>query len=344
MDWIKKNPDQFTLALASVALIGVSALLFMKAGSFPAQFSEALAAPIKNNQIPAVDTGAIAEAIQQFEKPTTWTPTVDGKGKAVHGGLLFTSESYYIKNGQLEKPGDGALYTDTESLKPIPNQWFLGYGLPLLDPLVPFMDPDGDGFLNQDEWRENTDPTKKESHPPYHTRLFLKQWIRQKFGLKFNSFNGDLAKPQAMEFQIETVDLRQPTEFLKLGDQIPNTPWKLKSFQFKEAINPSTGVEEDASELVLVHAETSEELTLIKNRIVDSPNHFAQFEYRWNVEHTKQGHIFAVPRLRPFGLKPMVDAAKPDPSKLYKLLDVNESRALIQTPDGKEYSVPPAKK
>ena len=44
MDWIKKNPDRFILALSAVILIAVGALLFLSAQGFREKFAEIRAA------------------------------------------------------------------------------------------------------------------------------------------------------------------------------------------------------------------------------------------------------------------------------------------------------------
>jgi hypothetical protein len=336
MDWIKKNPDRFTLALLSVALLAVAILLFLQSGSFGERFSEAASVPARNNQIPAVDTAVLAQAKQQLEKPGTWEPRKDAKGNPIHSGRLFTSESYYLTDvGQLKKPDQDSLYNDTDTGKPIPNTWFLGHSFPLLDKEVPFMDPDNDGFLNQDEWRWNTDPTNKNSMPPYHGKLYVKQWKRYPFRLKFQSYNGDPAKDpvEKLDFQIDTIDLNRPSAFLKVGEMAERTPYKVIKFQFKEIENPATGDKTDVSELTLINTETNQEVNLVLGKVVDSPSDASLFEYRFGVAHGGQGQVFEVPRLKEFVLKPKVD-------QRYKLLDVNQNGAVIETPSKEKYTVP----
>jgi hypothetical protein len=93
----------------------------------------------------------------------------------------------------------------------------------------------------------------------------------------------------------------------------------------------------DISELTLVNTETEEEVALILNRIVDSPNQFADFAYRWNKKQGEADQVIRVPKLKEFVLQPEVTAR-------YKLLDVNQENAVIQTPDGQKITVPLLKK
>ncbi len=92
------------------------------------------------------------------------------------------------------------------------------------------------------------------------------------FRLLFNAYDGNPKKdgPAKMEFQINTIDLKQPSEFLKIGETITKTKWKLAKFEFKSVLNPKTGESDDVSELTLVNTETKETLVLILNRVTDS--------------------------------------------------------------------------
>lgn len=342
MDWIKKNYDRFTLLLLALALTGSAWALWSDVAGFDDTFAAAKAEPVKDNKIVAVDTTKIEEARQHFEKPTLWQPRKMDKNELQHGGLLFTSERYLLnKFRQLEKPTKGSLYTDSLTSKPIENSWFLENGLPLLDTSVPHQDPDNDGFLNEDEWRGNTNPNDKESHPAYETKLFLKQWLKQPFRFKFQAYDGDASKdkPETMTFQINPLDAGGRTKFVKIGEEIEGTKFKVTKFEFKEQANAKTGDKDDVSELTLTNTETSDTVVLVLNKVIDSPTQFAQFEYFWGKKFGEAGLVFVVRKLQDFALQPKIDR-----KDLYKLLDVNEAGALIQRPDGEKYQVPPVPK
>src|SRR5687767_13406043 len=228
MDWIKKRYDQFFLSLAAVLLLIFAIVIVLKTGSFGERFAEAQAVVPMNNTIPPLVLDRVEEAKEALEKPPVWV--IDNKVPRTRGSL-FVSELYIIgEAGTPKPPGEGAMRSDSLTGKPIPNRWFIDNSLPLLDATVASLDPDKDGFLNEDEWRAEpqTDPNNKDSHPPYHTKLFIKDFIQVAFRLIFSAYDGDpkTDKPEKMNFQINTVDLRQPSEFLKLGDPVPNTKFK----------------------------------------------------------------------------------------------------------------------
>jgi len=325
MDWIKKNYDQGLLALLAFALIGISALLFLNANNFKEKFADAAAVPTLNRKLPELDTAAIEAAKQKLDAPKLWS-------SGNHQNLLFTSEPYIVENGQLKPIRGGAFLHHTETGEEIPNEWWKQYGISVTGESILTEDPDGDGFVNQDEWKYNTDPTKKESFPPYITRLFLSRWIKVPFRFKFLAANGDPKKPETMEFQVNPLDAGAATQFLKLDQPIEGTKYKVSKFEFKEKLNESTQEKEDVSELTVVNTETNESVVLALDKVVDSPNQFAEFDYRWNTPPGQKGQIFAVNRLKEFVLKPEID-------QKYKLLDVNATEAVVETPKGEKVTI-----
>nr|WP_131989248.1 Amuc_1099 family pilus-like system protein [Chthoniobacter flavus] len=205
------------------------------------------------------------------------------------------------------------------------------------DPKVPLQDPDQDGFTNEDEWREHTDPKNKESHPAYHTKLFLERVEEVAFRFVFMAYGGDPAKdrPERMRFQIDKLDLRQPSDFLALGDMIPNTKYKLDKFVQKFAPNPLG--KDDISELTVVDTVTGQKVLLILNKIANDPDVYARFAYEWLPLGSSSGvQRFRVKVSQEFVLKPLIDDRHH-----YKLLDVDDKEARIGLPTGEMYTVKP---
>jgi hypothetical protein len=144
------------------------------------------------------------------------------------------------------------------------------------------------------------------------------------FRLLFNAHDG----PEG-EFQINTLDLRQPSQFLKIGDAVANTKFKLEKFEPKAETNASTGEESDVSELTLVNTETQERIVLVLAKVTDSPDSFALFHYAWPNPPLE----FQVKKNQEFVLKPNIQ-------ERYKLVDIKETEALIQLPSGEKYTAP----
>jgi len=336
MNWIKKRYDQFLLALLAVGLLVCAVLLFLKVQSFGDNFTSAVATVPQIDKVPPVPLDKIDAAKEKLAQPPSWTPTRENTEGPPERGSLFVSQHYITKEGSPpEKPGKGALYKDSLTQQEIPNTWFMQYGLPLLEATVPLQDQDKDGFTNEDEWRGHTDPTNKDSHPPYYTKLFLARFIQIPFRLIFKSYDGDPKKGDPItkfSFQIDTIDLRQPSDFLKMGEMVPNTKFKLEKFEFKEAYNPKIEDKEDVSELTLVNVDTADKIVLIFNRITNSPDVYALFVYEW----PQPAQMIQVKKLQEFVLRPEVDE-----QHHFKLLDINDAEAQIQLPSGEKYTVKP---
>ena len=343
MDWIKKHYDQFALALLALALLVLSVMLILRAQGFGSTFAAAAATAIPHDKVPPVPLERIDEANKTLEHPPQWAEVDshdEGSSAPKKRGSLFVSDLYVIgKDGMPSKPGKESFYNDTLTGKPIPNPWIMNNRLPLLDQTVPFQDPDKDGFNNEDEWRgldasapgtKPTDPNNKDSHPPYYSKLFIRQFIKVPFRLLFNAYNGEPKrdKPEAFEFQINTIDLRQPSEFLKIGEKVSRTNFQLKKFEIKSQLNAKTEEQEDVSELTLYNAETDVTVVLVLNRVTDSPDYFIKFVYKWPNPPIE----FTVKKLGEFVLKPNV-------TEKYKLVDSGEEKALIQLPDGTKVEI-----
>jgi hypothetical protein len=323
MDWIKRNYDQFILALVALLLLVLSGLLISSAMSFQQTFAGIRGEVFHNNAVPPVDMSAIKDATAALQNPGKWELRADQ-------GSLFVSIPYIAQGDELIDPRT----SKTPLHPPVPNRWIIDHKLDILDNNVLNEDPDGDGFTNLDEWKnvkgdgsDSTDPQDKNSHPPYWTKLRFVQYIKYPFRLLFNAYDGDIKKPETMTFQINTVDVQQPSQFVKIGDIINGTKFKVISFAYKDVPNPATGITRDVSELTVQNTETGDNVALVLETVVNSPDSYALFNYLWA---NKQ---FQVKLHKEFVLLP-------EASLRYKLVDIAEDWALIQTPTGEQIKIP----
>ena len=326
MDWIKKNYDQFLLVLASVALLSVAFLLIQRSKGFDERFTAAMVKGQPKKDVPALVLEPVDIAKQALEAPAQWKPSLENS--------FFLVPKRYVIDAATKTPKqikDVAGVPDSLSGKTIPSQWLLDNALDPLNANITKEDTDKDGFLNEDEWRANpqTDPNNKDSHPPFVSKLFLVAWIKVPFRLLFNAIDGNPKKdkPEKMSFQINTVDLRQPTEFLSIGQTVRNTKFKLKKFEYKVIPDANAG-DKDVSELTLVNTDTNEEIVLVKEQVKDSPDSFAQFDYQWPQPPVQ----IRVKKLQEFVLLP-------EKEKKYKLVDIKENEAVITLPSGENLTI-----
>ena len=321
MDWIKKNYDRFLLLLIAIALLVSSVGVLYTIKSYPDRFAPIQAPVLHGTNVTSLETEALERAKASILKPAAWSQ---------HNGSLYVSRKYVAKHDATTRadllidpfdPGSIALHP------PIPNDWFLKNNLEdrILDGDVLEQDPDKDGFTNLDEFQGKSDPQNAASHPSYLTKLRLKRFIRIPFRLKFQAYDED-------SFQINTVDVRQPTQFVKMDEIIAGTKYKPVKFESKSVPNPKTGVNTDTSELTVEHTETGVKVVLIVGREVNSPDQFALFSFLW--DHTE----FTVKKDQKFFLKP-------ERGIEYKLIDIRDNEAVIinAKTGGDLIKVPPLK-
>ncbi len=316
MNWIKQHYAEALLAVFAVVLLAMSALLIMNARGFEDTFAGIRGEVRKNNTIPPLDVAPLEQAKAKLAQPASWTPKPGAAS-------LFVAEQYIVQDGVLKAPfrdKTGSVHA------PVPNQWFLDTGLDILDRGILQSDPDGDGFSNLEEWTglelsnpgaKSTDPQDKQSHPPFVAKLRLAKFIQVPFRLLFNAYDGNPAKPEAMQFQVNTIDVNLPTQFRKLGEQIEGTKFKVLKFELKSRLDSSTGENEDVSELTVQNTDTQALVVLIKEKIANSPDSYAQFRLLLDNSEFKVK-------------KDQVFALKPEPERKYKLIDISEREALIE--------------
>ena len=217
---------------------------------------------------------------------------------------MFVPEKHFIG-----PDGMPATLQTTEVHPPVPNEWLDQFGLPIADADVLTQDPDQDGFNNLEEWQGHTNPTDKNSHPAFIAKLKMKSFKQEPFRLVFASWTGDT-------FGLNSSDLSEPTQFLKMGEMIRGTKFKLVDFKQKSEKN-QYGTDLDVSELTLENQDSKERLTLVKEKIMTSPESVGTFVYLWGDRKE-----FVVKKDQEFSLPPETQIR-------YKLVDVQPEKAVI---------------
>jgi hypothetical protein len=311
MDWLKKHFDRVILAVAGLLVLVLSGLIISWTLSFNDMFATRNSTKKPNNQVPAPATPLVQQRTSDLSSPSQWGP---------HDGSLLVSEPYISEDGGAPvapmRKGQKALFP------PVPNEWIAKYNLDFSDPNLLNSDPDRDGFSVLEEYNGHTDPTNSSSKPPYITKLRLEQFIQVPFRLKFTG-----SPDQGQTFTINTLDLRQPTQFLKLGEMVKGTPYKVIKFDPK-TLNKN-GLEVDVSELTIENQQTGQKIILVNDQTVNDPTVYAKFKYLWD------GSEFKVKKNDSFSVKP-VEGTK------YKLIDISDSEAVIESPQGDKIHVPKA--
>ncbi len=296
MDWVRTNYERVLLIAAAVLLFVCSIFIWKNAASFGSQLSVMPPSRAQRTTSPLAKAEELDAAIEKLHQPSQWT----------FGGRsgLFVPEKHFIGANGLP-----ATLQTTEVHPPVPNEWLEQFGLPIADADVLEQDPDNDGFNNLDEWAGHTSPSDVNSHPEYYTKLKLRSAAEEPFRLVFSSWVGGT-------FAINTIDMKQPTQFVKVGDSIKGTRFKVTKFTEKYEKN-KYGTNVDVSELTLEQEETHQQLTLTKEKVAMSPESVATFVYTWGGRQE-----FQVRKDQEFSLKPQEQIK-------YKLIDVGPAKAVI---------------
>src|SRR5438067_5921769 len=296
MDWVQKNYERVLLIVGIAILLVSGFCMFRRATGFQSQFAEFQSRPPPRPAAPPGKAKGVEGAVQHLRQPPQWT--FSGRSG------LFVPEKHFIG-----ADGQPATLHTTEVHPPVPNEWFEQFGLPIADGDVLEQDPDGDGFTNFDEWEGHTNPTDRNSHPAYVTKLKLKSFTQESFRFVFASRTEDA-------FGINTIDLKEPTQFVRIGDMIAGTPYRISTFKEKFERN-KYGTNVDVSELTLENVDTFEQVTLVKEKVATSPASVATLVYSW-----KGRREFVIKKDQEFSLPPETEIK-------YKLIDVQPTKAVI---------------
>ncbi len=296
MDWARTNYERLLTIAASLILAASGVMILLNAIHFGDNIAALQMPPPPKPAAPPAKALELDQAMQKLHQPAQWT--MSGRS-----GLFVPEKHFIAANGM-----PATLHT-TEVHPPVPNEWLDQFGLPIADADVLTQDQDSDGFTNLEEWEGHTNPTDKNSHPGYVIKLRMRSYAVEPFRLVFSSWVEDT-------YAINTSDLKEPTQFVKLGDTIHGTKFKVVKFTEKHEPN-QYGTDVDVSELTVQNEETGEQLNLVKEKIMTSPESVANFVYP-----LRSPPEFSVKKDQEFSLPPQNDIK-------YKLIDVRPDKAVI---------------
>jgi hypothetical protein len=215
------------------------------------------------NAVP-VKADAVTELSQLIKNPPRWSePTT------VHA--LFTARQWIYDSGKKEVQ---LVETGNTMVEGISIDWINKYRLPVADG-VALGDPDQDGFANSVEYKDKTDPTDAKSHPPYISRLRLKEFEFIPFRIRFNGLT-QLNGEDVFQLNLQDAPAKK-SRLVKMGEDVEG--YKVKAYRPKKGVKDVGGssIEVDVSELDLVREDIDLTVTLVLNVVKDSPDSTANF-------------------------------------------------------------------
>lgn len=337
-----KSPEPIVLAVALLILIGGAGWL---AYSFPDRsdivgFRSMEPAGKTSRPLVAAD---LDQTLASWNSPAPWKQPADGR-------LLFDSIEYLFYPSAFPS-GDYIKKFDDKAISPsgVLLSWYTQNQLSFTDPGVDRADPDGDGFSNIVEYKNEpvgvrykavdcdpakaTDPHDPKSHPDYLARLRLQKYDSISFHIQFKGYemlNG------TYEFQIvlrdEPSDKQPPLK--KTGDQLGFEGYVVGTFTQKvvQFTDPATKFTspKDESTLELDRPDIGLKVLVPFREEVDSPESTAEFVLLMPADTDKvikisQGKILTIHYM---------------PERHFILLEANANGAKVKDVDSKqEYNI-----
>jgi len=260
-----------------------------------------------------IKTEDLKAGLAIWDTPILWQEPADHH-------RLFDSDPYLFLPS-VYPTGDYIKKVDDKMRLPsgVMLSWYQKYGLDFTDPNVDREDPDGDGFSNIVEFKndpvgvkqkaadcdgtKSTNPQDPQSHPSYLARVRLQKYELRPFHIQFKGYeqlNG------VYFFQLSLTDVpsyNQPP-LKKTGDDLGFEGYTIGAFHqiFKDETDPNTHITEnkDESTLDLVKPDIGLTVPLPFRQIINSPEYTADFVMLMPTEVDKvvkvaRGKIFTGP-------------------------------------------------
>lgn len=300
--------EKVLLGIAAVIALGIAGYLVWTSQSFSDRLVRR--SGTSKNDPGQPPTAIVNATIKRLTEKITWvSPIIKGKPVPLNKSVLLVKKGDQLFDLQLPDP---------VFRPPMTNAFLVENNLPnILSPNVGQLDADSDGFSNLEEFEGKTNPQDPKSHPPFTNKLVLKRRITFDYIIKLNSSSSPYQVQRLTPEPRKSVFVSADEEF---GFDKGVVRFKVLSFEKKSVADARVG-EKDVSELKLMDKSTNQEIKLVKGEELNLAEYEAEFEFLLGERPTrtvKKGDTFQIPGI----------------GTTYRLLEIEESSAVIQPVDG----------
>jgi hypothetical protein len=268
------NYDKVLLGLAAVAALGVSGYLFMIKGNVDPRFTSR--SPAQGTEFGSIPIENVQRAQKRLLEAFSWdAPSRNGKEVPLNKSVLILLKGTELYDMFLE---------DKPIRPPMTNAYLRDNELLYLAPNVGGLDPDEDGFSNEEEFLAKTDPKNgnqadPKSVPPLKSKIYFVAREQDDYKLILNSSGSPVQLKRSTPAPQRTVFISQyPFEFS--FDPGVAARFVAKSFAAKKVPDPRLG-EKDVSELTILDRANNTEVVLVLRQEVNLATYKAKLQFRW---------------------------------------------------------------
>ena len=338
-----KSPEPIILAVALLLLaIGSATLAYL----FPTvdQITGITAAQTTGDRAKALKPEDIQSSLTVWNNPVLWQEPPS------HNRLFHSDQYLFFPSAYPDADYIRKVNKDLRSPSGVLFSWYEKYGLSITDPNVDRADPDGDGFSNIVEFKndpigvrqkasdcdgtKSTNPLDPQSHPDYLARLRLQEYEKRPFHIQFTGYQ-QLNGVYLFQLHLRDVPSYNQPPLKKSGDPLGFEGYIIGAFHqdFQDIKDPATGavVHTDVSTLELEKPEIDLKISVPFRQEIDSPESTADFVMLMPNDVDK---VIKISRGKIFSILPYL------PDRSFLVIDAGEQGATIRdTKTKQDYNI-----
>jgi hypothetical protein len=330
---MKNPPEPIILAVALLVLaIGSATLAYM----FPTvqQITGIQSTAATGERAKELKADEVAASLAIWSSPVLW------KEPASHNRLFHSDEYLFYPSAYPSGDYIKKVTNDTIAPSGVPLWWYRKYNLDITDGSVDREDPDGDGFSNIVEFKndpvgvrqkasdcdgsKSTNPQDPQSHPSYLARLRLQQYELRSFHIQFKGYQ-QLNGIYLFQLHLQDVPSYNQPPLKKSGDPLGFEGYIIGAFHehHSKVKDPNTHIEVDVddSTLELEKPEIGLKVTVPFRKEIDSPESTANFVMLMPNDVDK---VIKVSRGKVFTITPYM------PETSFLVIDASDAGAVIR--------------